>query len=225
MKILVVEDEAAIADFVRRGLEAEGYSVKVESDGDGGLGSALAGDYDLLILDVMLPGMSGLEILKGFRRQDQSTPVIMLTARAEIEDRVEGLDAGASDYVPKPFAFEELAARVRAHLRQPGQEDATQLSAAGIELDLLKRTVTREGTEVSLSAREFDLLAYMMRHRGQVLSREQLLSGVWGYDYDPGTNVVGVYIQYLRRKLAVGDLPDPIETLRSVGYRLKDETP
>ena len=225
MKILVVEDEAAIADFVRRGLEAEGYSVKVESDGDGGLGSALSGDFDLLILDVMLPGMSGLDILREFRRQDRSTPVIMLTARAEIEDRVEGLDAGASDYVPKPFAFEELAARVRAHLRQPGQEDATQLTVAGIELDLLKRTVTREGNEVSLSAREFDLLAYMMRHPGQVLSREQLLSGVWGYDYDPGTNVVGVYIQYLRRKLAVSGMEDPIETLRSVGYRLRDGAP
>lgn len=223
VKILVVEDEKAIADFVKRGLEAEGHSVKVEVDGESGRSSACSGDFDLLILDRMLPGMSGLEILREFRREDQTTPVIMLTARAEIEDRVEGLDSGANDYLTKPFAFEELAARVRAHLRQPGQESSTSLSASGIELDLLKRTVVREGTEVSLSAREFDLLAYMMRHRGQVLSREQLLSGVWGYDYDPGTNVVGVYIQYLRRKLAVGGLPDPIETLRSVGYRLKDQ--
>lgn len=225
MRILVVEDEAAIADFLERGLEAEGYSVTVASEGPDGLVEARSGNFDLLILDLMLPGMSGIEILKSFRKGDGTTPVILLTARTAVEDRVEGLDAGATDYIPKPFAFEELAARVRAHLRRPDQGEATTLTVGDIELNLLKRTVTRGGQEVNLSAREFDLLAYMMRHRGQVLSREQLLSGVWGYDYDPGTNVVGVYIQYLRKKLAVRDLPDPIETLRSVGYRLKDTTP
>lgn len=223
MRILVVEDEAAIADFLERGLEAEGYSVTVASEGPDGLVEARSGSFDLLILDLMLPGMSGIEILKSFRKVDGTTPVILLTARTAVEDRVEGLDAGATDYIPKPFAFEELAARVRAHLRRPDQGEATTLTVGDIELNLLKRTVTRGGQEVNLSAREFDLLAYMMRHPGQVLSREQLLSGVWGYDYDPGTNVVGVYIQYLRRKLNVDDLPDPIETLRSVGYRLREE--
>lgn len=223
VKILVVEDEAAIADFLERGLEAEGYSVTVASEGPDGLVEARSGNFDLLILDLMLPGMSGIEILKSFRKVDGTTPVILLTARTAVEDRVEGLDAGATDYIPKPFAFEELAARVRAHLRRPDQGEATTLTVGDIELNLLKRTVTRGGQEVNLSAREFDLLAYMMRHPGQVLSREQLLSGVWGYDYDPGTNVVGVYIQYLRRKLNVDDLPDPIETLRSVGYRLREE--
>ena len=219
----MVEDEAAIADFLERGLEAEGYSVTVASEGPDGLVEARSGNFDLLILDLMLPGMSGIEILKSFRKVDGTTPVILLTARTAVEDRVEGLDAGATDYIPKPFAFEELAARVRAHLRRPDQGEATTLTVGDIELNLLKRTVTRGGQEVNLSAREFDLLAYMMRHPGQVLSREQLLSGVWGYDYDPGTNVVGVYIQYLRRKLNVDDLPDPIETLRSVGYRLREE--
>lgn len=223
VKILVVEDEAAIADFLERGLEAEGYSVTVASEGPDGLVEARSGNFDLLILDLMLPGMSGIEILKSFRKVDGTTPVILLTARTAVEDRVEGLDAGATDYIPKPFAFEELAARVRAHLRRPDQGEATTLTVGDIELNLLKRTVTRGGQEVNLSAREFDLLAYMMRHPGQVLSREQLLSGVWGYDYDPGTNVVGVYIQYLRRKLNLDDLPDPIETLRSVGYRLREE--
>ncbi|MFM9054657.1 MAG: response regulator transcription factor [Solirubrobacterales bacterium] len=222
MRILVVEDEAAIADFLERGLESEGYSVTVASEGPDGLIEARSGKFELLILDLMLPGMSGIEILKAFREGDGTTPVILLTARTAVEDRVEGLDAGATDYIPKPFAFEELAARVRAHLRRPDQGEATTLTVGDIELDLLKRTVTRGGREVNLSAREFDLLAYMMRHPGQVLSREQLLSGVWGYDYDPGTNVVGVYIQYLRRKLNVDDLPDPIETLRSVGYRLRE---
>jgi DNA-binding response OmpR family regulator len=138
---------------------------------------------------------------------------------------VAGLDAGATDYVTKPFAFEELAARIRAHLRRPDQGDATELEVGDLRLNLLKRTVHRAGEEVHLSAREFDLLAYLMRHPGQVLSREQLLNGVWGYDYDPGTNVVGVYIAYLRRKLAVRGLPDPIETLRSVGYRLAEGGP
>jgi DNA-binding response OmpR family regulator len=222
MRILLVEDERAIADFVARGLESEGYAVTCVHDGESGETLALTGRFDLLVLDVMLPGRSGTEILRAVRKVDGQVPVILLTARAEVEDRVSGLDAGATDYVTKPFAFEELAARIRAHLRRPDQGDATELEVGDLRLNLLKRTVHRAGEEIHLSAREFDLLAYLMRHPGQVLSREQLLNGVWGYDYDPGTNVVGVYIAYLRRKLAVGDLPDPIETLRSVGYRLAE---
>jgi DNA-binding response OmpR family regulator len=222
MRILLVEDEEAIADFIRRGLKAEGYAVIVADDGDTGATLAATGDFDLLILDLMLPGKSGIEILRGFRRSDTTTPVILLTARSEVEDRVAGLDAGANDYIPKPFAFEELAARVRAHLRRPDQAEGSKLAWGSIEMDLLKRQVERDGREINLSAREFELLAYLIRHGGQVLSREQLLSGVWGYDYDPGTNVVGVYIAYLRKKLALEGREDPIETLRSVGYRLKE---
>ena len=217
-----MEDEHAIADFIGRGLESEGYSVTCVGDGIEGEALAMTGRFDLLVLDWMLPGRSGLEILGTFRKGDRSTPVILLTARSEVEDRVRGLDGGATDYVTKPFAFEELVARVRAHLRQPGQETSSGLTVGDIELDLLKRRVTRSGTEVALSAREFELLAFLMRHPGQVLSREQLLNGVWGYDYDPGTNIVGVYVAYLRKKLTFDDLPDPIETIRSAGYRLRE---
>ncbi len=220
----MVEDERAIADFVARGLEAEGYAVTCVGDGDSGETLALTGRFDLILLDIMLPGKDGLEVLESLRRQDGDTPVILLTARGEIRDRVRGLDQGANDYLTKPFAFEELLARIRANLRQPGQGDPTGLRVGAIELDLLTRKVHRGSREISLSAREFDLLSYLMRHPGQVLSREQLLNGVWGYDYDPGTNVVGVYIAYLRRKLAGPGEEDPIETLRSVGYRLKDES-
>jgi DNA-binding response OmpR family regulator len=148
--------------------------------------------------------------------------IAVLSARGEVEDRVAGLDLGATDYMGKPFSFDELAARVRAHLRRPGRRDATQLEGAGIVLDLLTRTVTRDGTTVELSPREFGLLAYFLRHPNHVLSREQILSAVWGYDYDPGTNVVEVYVGYLRRKLSLPDRPAPIDTLRSVGYRLTD---
>ena len=223
MRILVVEDERAIADFISRGLEAEGYAVTCVEDGVDGEALARTGRFDLILLDIMLPGRDGLEVLSNLRREDGDTPVILLTAKGEVEDRVAGLDTGANDYIPKPFAFEELVARVRAHLRRPGQGTATELEVGDLKMDLLRRQVSRAGKEILLSAREFDLLAYLMRHPGQVLSREQLLNGVWGYDHDPGTNIVGVYIAYLRRKLAIDGEIDPIETLRSVGYRLRDD--
>lgn len=221
MRILVVEDERAIADFVRRGLEAEGYSVDCAYDGDEGRRLALSGDFHLVVLDVMLPGTDGLSVLRELRRARPEIPVVMLTARGEIEDRIVGLDQGATDYVTKPFSFDELAARIRAHLRRPDQERATGLEAAGISLDLLTRRVRRGEEEVGLSTTEFDLLAYLMRHPGQVLSREQILSAVWGYDHDPGTNVVGVYVSYLRRKLDREGEPSAIETVRGAGYRLR----
>ncbi len=220
MRILLIEDEAAIADFVQRGLQAEGYAVSLASDGVEGERSALGDDIDLVILDVMLPGRDGLEVLRGIRAAKPTLPVVMLSARADVEDRVAGLDGGATDYVTKPFSFDELAARVRAHLRTPSQRDATSLEAAGIHLDLLSRKVTRDGAAVHLSAKEFDLLAYFLRHPDQALSRQQILSAVWGYDFDPGTNVVEVYIRYLRRKLDQPERPAPIDTIRSVGYRL-----
>jgi DNA-binding response OmpR family regulator len=222
MRILVIEDEPAIADFVARGLGAEGYAVTCASDGAEGEREALREDVDLVLLDLVLPGGPGLEVLRRVRAAKPELPVIILSARGEVEDRVAGLDLGATDYMGKPFSFDELAARVRAHLRRPGQRDATQLQGAGIVLDLLTRTVTRDGTSVELSPREFGLLAYFLRHPNHVLSREQILSAVWGYDYDPGTNVVEVYVGYLRRKLARTGEPPPIETVRSVGYKLVD---
>ena len=224
MRILVVEDETAIADFVQRGLEAEGYADACAGDGLEGERQALSEDVDLVVLDLMLPGRDGLSVLGSIRESKPALPVIVLTARDAVEDKVAGLDGGATDYVTKPFSFDELTARIRAHLRDPGQQrEATVIDAAGIHVDLLTREVTLGGEEaVHLSAREFDLLVHFMRHVGEVLSREQILSAVWGYDFDPGTNVVEVYVGYLRRKLAANGGPARIETLRSVGYRLTD---
>jgi DNA-binding response OmpR family regulator len=220
MRILVVEDEVAIADFLVHGLEAEGHDVRAAEDGVEGEKLALGGDFDLVILDRMLPGRDGMDVLARVRRAEPALPVIMLTAMDAVEDRVAGLDRGATDYVTKPFSFEELAARVRAHLRQPASEVATELEAGGIRLDLLARTAERDGTTVRLSEREAALLAHLMRHAGQVCSHREILSKVWGYEHDPGTNVVQVYVGYLRRRLALPDSPAPIETVRSVGYRL-----
>ena len=221
MRILLVEDERGIADFVERALRAQGHDVEVATDGPDGERRALATDPDLVILDVMLPGRSGIDVLRNIRRAQPVLPVIMLTARAEVADKVTGLDAGATDYITKPFSVEELLARVRAHLRTPARVAATRLTAAGIEMDLLRRTVTRDAEPVHLSAKEFDLLAFFLEHPGSALSREQILNGVWDYDHDPGTNVVDVYVGYLRRKLGRPDRPAPIETVRSVGYRLR----
>ncbi len=219
MRILVIEDEPAIADFVQRGLVAEGYEVETVGDGVEAERRVLD-DFDLIVLDVMLPGRDGFEILRGLRAAGRSTPVIMLTARGEIEDRVAGLDAGATDYLVKPFAFSELAARVRTHLRTQAPEGVL-LRVGELELDRLRRRVLYAGRAVALSPRELDLLGYFMAHPGRVLSRERLLSGVWGYDFDPQTNVVEVYVGYLRRKLTAAGEASPIETVRSVGYLLR----
>jgi DNA-binding response OmpR family regulator len=221
VEILVVEDEAAIADFLERGLEAEGFAVRTAADGVEGERLALSGGFDLVILDRMLPGQDGIEVLDAIRREKPTVPVIVLTARAEVADRVEGLDAGATDYVTKPFSFDELLARVRAHLRQASAEATTTLEAGGIQLDLLSRQAERNGVSVRLPEREAELLAFLMRRAGQVCTQREILTSVWGYDHDPGTNVVQVYIGYLRRKLGEPDSPAPIETVRSVGYRLK----
>jgi DNA-binding response OmpR family regulator len=220
MRILVIEDEKGIADLIRQGLEAEGYSVDCAHDGEEGERKALGGDFSLVLLDVLLPKRSGFEVLGSIRAGQPELPVIMLTALGETEDKVEGLDRGADDYVTKPFAVEELLARVRSQLRRPAQRDSTKLQAGEIELDLRTRKVRVENDEIHLTAREFDLLAYLMRHPNQVLSRSQILNAVWGYDYDPGTNVLEVYVGYLRRKLGGSNGGAPIETVRSVGYRL-----
>lgn len=220
MRILVIEDEAAIADFIERGLRAEGYAVETAYDGERGLSRALESDVSLVVLDRMLPLRDGMEVLTAIRARKPEVPVIMLTAKTGIADRVAGLDAGASDYVVKPFAFDELAARVRAHLRAPSQTQPTTLQVGDIELDLLARRVVRAQRTIHLSAKEFDLLTYFMRHPGAVLSRQQILSAVWGYEHEPGTNIVEVYVSYLRRKLARSGSPAPIVTVRSVGYKL-----
>jgi DNA-binding response OmpR family regulator len=228
--ILVIEDEPGIVDFLERGLRAHGFDVVAALDGETGSERAASDDIDLVVLDLMLPGRSGLQVLESVRTSRPGLPVIVLTALDEVEHRVTGLDAGATDYLTKPFSLNELAARIRAQLRMAAQSAQTNLTAGGIEVDLLSREVRSDGELVRLSTTEFELLAYLMRNRGQVLSREQILRAVWGYDYDPGTNVVDVYVGYLRRKLrppAWGNgapggpaAPStPITTIRSVGYR------
>ena len=223
MRILVVEDESSIADLLERGLSAEGYAVSCAHDGEEGERRALSGDFDLILLDVLLPGRSGLEVLRAIRARRPELPVVMLTAKGEVDDKVAGLDLGADDYVSKPFALDELLARVRAQLRKPRQAEASRLEVGDVTLDFKTRRVERAGGEVRLTAREFELLAYLMRHPGQVLSRGQILNAVWGYEYDPGTNVLEVYIGYLRRKLGGNGHEAPIETVRGAGYRLVGE--
>jgi DNA-binding response OmpR family regulator len=221
-RILLVEDELGIVDFVRRGLQAEGFAVEAELDGTAGEWRALHDSFDLIVLDLMLPGRGGLEILASVRQAKPNVPVIVLTALGEIEDRIVGLDAGAVDYLVKPFSVAELAARVRVQLRLAAQGTSGTLGSGDIEVNLLTRQAHRGGEQVRLSSTEFELLVYLLRHRGRVLSREQILSAVWGYEHDPATNIVDVYIGYLRRKLSLPDSPAPISTIRSVGYRLGD---
>jgi DNA-binding response OmpR family regulator len=217
--ILVIEDEPGIVDFLERGLRAHGFDVSSALDGISGKQKALSENVDLVVLDVMLPGQSGLEVLADLHEAKPTLPVIILTALDEIEHRVTGLDAGAVDYLTKPFSLSELAARIRAQLRVAAQSQATTLSSGDINVNLLTREVRRGDELVRLSTTEFELLVCLMRNRGHVLSREQILRAVWGYDYDPGTNVVDVYIGYLRRKLRRRDSRVPIVTVRSVGYR------
>ena len=220
MHVLVVEDESGIADFLERGLRAESYDVTVARDGIAGARHALDPDVDLVVLDLMLPGQDGLAVLGRVRAVRPELPVIVLTARGTLGDKIGGLDAGATDYITKPFAFDELAARIRAHLRLPARATDTVLEAAGIRIDLLRRRVTRDGRRVQLSPREIDVLAFFLRQPDQVLSRERILSGVWGIDDDSRSNLVDVYVGYLRRKLALPGRPAPIQTRRAAGYRL-----
>jgi DNA-binding response OmpR family regulator len=219
-RVLVVEDEPGIVDFVRRGLENERFEVESATDGIEGERLALSGEFDAVVLDLMLPGRPGLEVLQTLRRARPTTPVIVLTARGDVDDRVAGLEAGAVDYLVKPFSIAELVARVRAQLRVVAQASESVLVAEGIEVNLLTRKVTRAGRVVTLSTTEFELLVHLLRHAGQVLTREEILSAVWGYEHDPTTNVVDVYVGYLRRKLGTSDDPAPIFTVRAVGYRL-----
>ena len=216
-RILIVEDEPRFASFLEKGLAANGYTTKVVADGRSATTVASDDEFDLMILDLGLPDVDGLEVLRLVRRRGVELPVVILTARDDTEDKVSGLDAGASDYITKPFSLEELLARVRARLRDESRVEPTVLQAGDVVLDLRTRRATAAGETVPLTAREFTMLETFLRHSDQVLSKEQLLSHVWGYDYDPGSNVVEVYVGYLRKKLG----SDLIETVRGMGYRLR----
>lgn len=214
-RILIAEDEPRISAFVSRGLESAGYLTHIVEDGAEALDEALAGDVDLVLLDVGLPTMDGFEVLRHLRGQGSTVPVIMLTARSSTRDTVDGLDAGANDYMAKPFKFDELLARVRSRLRENVQTGTIAVVHGDVSLDVLTRRATVAGREIDLSAREFALAEQFLRHPGQVLSREQLLSRVWGLDFDPGSNVVDVYVRYLRGKFG----HERITTVRGAGYR------
>lgn len=218
-RILIADDEPRIASFVQKGLKANGFTVSTAQNGGETLNLVLGSDFDLLILDLGLPDKDGLQVLEELRGQGETLPIIILTARDDIHDKVTGLEGGADDYVTKPFRFEELLARVRVRLRDTGssKDDAQILRVGEIELDLRTRRIAVGDRVVDLPAREFTLAETFFRHPGQVLSREQLLDRVWGYDYSPGSNIVDVYVGYLRKKLGSG----VFETIRGMGYRLR----
>lgn len=215
--ILIAEDEARIAAFIGKGLRAAGHTTTVVGDGRTAVTHALSGDFDLMVLDIGLPGASGFEVLAALRGQGSGLPVIILTARDSVTDTVAGLEGGADDYMAKPFRFEELLARVRRRLRDPAPASSPLVLVHGaLALDVRTRVVSVGECRVELSAREFALMTLFLEHPGQVLSRVQILSRVWGYDFDPGSNVVDVYVRYLRAKIGL----ELIETVRGVGYRL-----
>jgi DNA-binding response OmpR family regulator len=215
-RVLIIEDEARIASFVEKGLRASGMTPTVVGDGVSGLDYATTGEFDLVVLDIGLPGMDGFTVLRRLRQAQVQVPVIVLTARDSVTDTVAALEGGADDYMAKPFRFDELLARIRLRLRTERGLEITVLSHGPVSLDLRTRRATVAGRTVDLSAREFALAEMFLRHPGQVLSREQLLSHVWGYDFDPSSNVVDVYVSYLRKKLG-GEL---IATVRGMGYRI-----
>ena len=221
MRLLVVEDERKLGRLIQGLLEDENHTVDLAFDGEEALEYIRGGDYDLIVLDVMLPGVDGLEVCRQVRARKIRTPILMLTARTSVEDRVAGLDAGADDYLTKPFAFAELLARVRALSRREVPDSlGNRLTLGDLSLDLKTREVFRRDARVDLTPKEFALLEYFMRHPNQVLSGQQIADHVWSYDFDGLTNRVAVYISYLRRKLESGEAPDPIQTVHGVGYRM-----
>ncbi len=223
MHILFVEDEAKIANFVNAGLREYGFVVDYCDNGDEGYSRALYNEYDAIVLDIMVPGKDGLAILKSLRREKRNVPVILLTARNELDDRLEGLNLGADDYIAKPFFVEELVARIHAVVRRSIGDRQNILSAGSIKLDCIKREVTGDRQVVELTSREFNLLEYLMRSPGRVFTRTQILEHVWGYDFNPTTNVVDVCVQRIRKKLdPIGGAPW-LESVRGVGYRFRQQ--
>jgi heavy metal response regulator len=222
MTILVVEDEKKVAQFIRRALEEEEYTVEVAHDGATGLAMAGTGTYDLLILDVMLPGMDGLDLVRRFRAQRGTTPTLMLTAKTSTEDKVAGLDSGADDYLTKPFAVAELLARVRSLLRRGSMEKSTLLTIADLELDTVTHRARRGSRTIELTAREYALLEFFLRNRDRVLSRTTISEHIWRYNFDTGTNIIDVYVNHLRNKIDDGFDVKLIHTVRGVGYVLRE---
>ena len=227
MQVLVVEDDPRIASFLDKGLRAEGHAVTVAATraaGDEWLAASAMG-FDLILLDLRLPDGDGLDLLRKARRDGFVAPVIVLSARDELDDKITGLDSGANDYMTKPFAFDELLARIRAVCRRPGEAATTELTVGDLSLDLLTKVANRAGRRIELAPREWVLLELFLRHPGQVLSRAQILNNVWNYSFEPGSNVVDVYVGYLRRKIDLPGLDPLIQTVRGVGYRLAAPPP
>jgi heavy metal response regulator len=222
MRILIIEDEKKIADFIKRGLKEEGYAVDIANDGENGLFLAKTNDYDLVLLDLMLPKLDGITVCRKLREEKMLSPIIMLTAKDALKDKVTGLDAGADDYLTKPFAFEELLARIRAILRKKAEQaQAVKLEVADLILDLTTHRVTRAGKEIELTSKEFSLLEYLMRNAGKVVTRTMISEHVWDIDFDTFTNVIDVYINYLRNKIDSNSKTKLIQTVRGRGYILK----
>ncbi len=223
MRILVVEDEKKVARFVQQGLEEEHYSVDIAHDGEKGLQMAQEMDYDLLIIDVMLPRQNGLDLTRAYREAKGSTPILMLTAKTATEDKVAGLDSGADDYLTKPFAFAELLARVRSLLRRGAKEKSTILSISDLELDTVTHKAKRGARSIDLTAKEYALLEYFLRNKERVLSRTIISEHIWDYNFDTGTNLIDVYVNHLRNKIDSGFERKLLHTVRGVGYVMKEE--
>jgi heavy metal response regulator len=221
MRILVVEDEVKIAQFIKRGLKEEGYAADIASDGEQGDFFLSSNDYDLIILDLMLPKIDGLTLCRKLRKEGKHTPIIMLTAKDTVKDKVKGLDSGADDYLAKPFAFEELLARIRVLLRKKDSQIVTQLTVNDLSMDLLTQKVTRRGRDIELTVKEYALLEYLMRNAGNIITRTMISEHVWDINFDTMTNVIDVYINYLRNKIDSGFDDKMIHTVRGKGYLLK----
>jgi len=222
MRILVVEDEKKVARFIQQGLEEEHYTVDVAYDGADGLARASSVAYDCIVLDVMLPKLTGIELTRAYRERGGDSPILMLTAKTATEDKVEGLDSGADDYLTKPFAFAELLARIRSMLRRGAKEKSTLLSIADLELDTISHKARRAGKPVELTAKEYALLEFLMRNKERVLSRTIISEHIWDYNFDTGTNLIDVYVNHLRNKIDAGYEPKLIHTVRGVGYVMRE---
>lgn len=221
MRILIVEDEQGIANFLKEGLKEEGFAVDVAANGNDGLQAFAINEYDLLLVDWMLPGLSGIELCRRFRQHDSITPIIMISARDSTDDVVFGLDSGVNDYIRKPFSFDELLARIRAQLRHKNPQ-STVITLGDVRMDISARQVFRGEREIDFTAKEFNLLKYLLRNRGRVCSRTRIIENVWDIHFDTDTSVIDVYINFLRKKLCAAGEPDIIETVRGAGYVIRD---